>query len=194
EAVEQAHLPQIAQVAGERALTDRDDPEALGTRERGQHPAFGDAEHRPAGAFAAQMQPRIAVTGDDERVGTIVCLDQPAQRERFASPSARRSRTFLFATSACVSMPRGPSASVAHPISGPSANRSGSRAASMPLVTASFELVLTTRMRARFSAMRRFYFDPARQAKTLQVRTFELSSGSLPFATLRQPAELYVIG
>jgi hypothetical protein len=42
--------------------------------------------------------------------------------------------------------------------------------------------------------MRRFYFDPARQAKTLQVRTFELSSGSLPFATLRQPAELYVIG
>ncbi len=68
----------------DRALADGDDAEALGARQRGQDPAFGDAEHRPRRAFAAQLQPRIAVAGDDERVGLVVGLDQPAQRHRHA--------------------------------------------------------------------------------------------------------------
>src|SRR5262245_39192030 len=51
-------------------------------------------------------------------------------------------------TCACVSIPGGPSASVAHSIAGPPARRSGSIAASIPRVTTSLELGLMTRMRS----------------------------------------------
>ena len=47
EPVHQSHLAQIAQMAADRALRDRDDAEGLGAGQRGQHAAFGDAEHRP---------------------------------------------------------------------------------------------------------------------------------------------------
>ena len=52
-------------------------------------------------------------------------------------------------TSACVSMPGGPSASVEQTISGPSAKRRGSSASARARVTVSFELGLTTWIRAR---------------------------------------------
>src|SRR6266542_2308734 len=66
---------------GDRALADGNNAEVTGPRERGQHAAFGDAEHRAQSAFATDMQPRIAVAGDYESVGRIVRLDQPAQRQ-----------------------------------------------------------------------------------------------------------------
>src|SRR5882672_5980170 len=51
-------------------------------------------------------------------------------------------------TCCCVSMPGGPSLSVAHSITGPPGMRSGSSAWSMPRVSASVELGLMTRMRS----------------------------------------------
>ena len=59
-------------------------PKRPRARERGQHAAFGDAEDRPRGALAADMQPRIAVAGDHEGVGRIVGLHHPAQRHHHA--------------------------------------------------------------------------------------------------------------
>ena len=53
EAVAQAHLAQIADMPGDRALSNRDDPEAVGPRQGGEHRAFGDAEDRPRRPFAA---------------------------------------------------------------------------------------------------------------------------------------------
>ena len=71
-------------MAADRALGDRDDAESFGARERGQHAAFGDAEHRPIGCFAADMQAGIAVAGNDEGGRTVVAFDPTAQRHRHA--------------------------------------------------------------------------------------------------------------
>src|SRR5262249_48097519 len=84
EALGKPHLPQIAQVPADRALADGDDPEPLGARERGEDAAFGDAEYRARRALAAQMQARIAVAGDDERVGSVVGFDEATQRQGHA--------------------------------------------------------------------------------------------------------------
>ena len=54
-------------------------------------------------------------------------------------------------TWAWFSMPGGPSFRVTHSMAGPPVMRSGSIAASMPLVTASVELGLMTRMRSDMS-------------------------------------------
>ena len=71
------HLAQIAPVAGDRLRRDRDDAEAVAARERGEHAAFVDAEHRPPRRLAAHVQAGIAEAGDDEGVGRVVLLDQP---------------------------------------------------------------------------------------------------------------------
>ena len=84
EAIGEPHLAQIAHVARDRALQDRDHPEALGARQRGQHAAFGDPEHRPRRPFAADMQAGIAVAGDHEGIAGVVRLDEPPQRQRDA--------------------------------------------------------------------------------------------------------------
>src|SRR5262245_8481512 len=68
EAVGEPHLKQIAPMPGDRALAYGNDAEAARARERGEHAAFGDAEYRPRGAFAADVQPRIAVARDHEGV------------------------------------------------------------------------------------------------------------------------------
>ena len=83
-AVGEPHLEQIAHVPGDRALADGDDAEASGVRERGQDAAFSDAEDRPRGALAADVQPWIAVAGNHKGVGGIVCLHHPAQRHHDA--------------------------------------------------------------------------------------------------------------
>src|ERR671923_182807 len=69
--------------------------------------------------------------------------------EELSASTKRRNGTTTLSTSACVSIPNGPSARVEHTISGPFANRSGSSAASRPRVTSSLEFGLTTRMRGR---------------------------------------------
>src|SRR5215813_575807 len=69
--------------------------------------------------------------------------------EELSASTSRRSGITTLSTSAWVSMPNGPSLSVEHTISGPSANRSGASAASRLRVTVSFEFGLTTRMRGR---------------------------------------------
>ena len=71
-------------MAADRALRDRDDAEGFGARQRRQHAAFGDAEHRPVRCLAADMQARIAVAGDDEGGRLVVAFDQTAQRHRHA--------------------------------------------------------------------------------------------------------------
>src|SRR5262249_15122464 len=67
--------------------------------------------------------------------------------EELSASTSRRSGITTLSTSACVSIPNGPSARVEHTISGPFANRSGSSAASRPRVTSSLQFGLTTRMR-----------------------------------------------
>ena len=84
------------------------------------------------------MEAGVAEARDDEGVGGVVLLDQPA-----AAASVTCSTSF------CVSMPNGPSASVVQRIDGPSARRSVASAASRPAVTAGFEFGLMTRMSAR---------------------------------------------
>jgi flavin reductase (DIM6/NTAB) family NADH-FMN oxidoreductase RutF len=84
QAIHQAHLPEVTDVAADRALCDRNDAESFGARQRGQHAAFGDAEHGPVGCFAADMQPRIAVAGNDEGGRMVVAFDEAAQRHRHA--------------------------------------------------------------------------------------------------------------
>jgi len=84
EALGEPHLKEIAPVPGDRALADRNDAEAARARERGEHAAFGDAEYRPRGALAADVQPRIAVARDHEGVGRIVRLDHAPQRHHHA--------------------------------------------------------------------------------------------------------------
>src|SRR5262245_36609477 len=69
---------------GDRALAYGNDAETARARERGEHAAFGDAEYRPGGAFAADVQPRIAVARDHEGVGRIVRLNQAPQRHHDA--------------------------------------------------------------------------------------------------------------
>ena len=59
-------------------------PKVSAARHRGQHAAFGDAEHRPVGAFPADMQAGIAVAGDDEGRCAVVAFDQSPQRHRHA--------------------------------------------------------------------------------------------------------------
>ena len=71
-------------MAADRALRDRNDAEGFGARQRRQHAAFGDAEHRPVGGFAADMQARIAVAGNDEGGRMVVAFDEAAQRHRHA--------------------------------------------------------------------------------------------------------------
>ena len=71
-------------MAADRALRDRDDAEGFGARQRRQHAAFGDAEHGPVGCFAADMQARIAVAGNDEGGRMVVAFDEAAQRHRHA--------------------------------------------------------------------------------------------------------------
>src|SRR5207244_6040973 len=66
QAFHQSHLPEIADMAANRALGDSNDAESFRARERRQHAALGDAEHRPIRSFAANMQTGIAVAGDDE--------------------------------------------------------------------------------------------------------------------------------
>ena len=78
EAVGQAHLAQVAHVARGSSALDRDDAEALGARQRGQHAAFGDAEHGPVRALAADMQAGVGVAGDDEGAGCV----SPSTRRR----------------------------------------------------------------------------------------------------------------
>ncbi len=109
EAIGESHLPQIAAVAGDRPRCDRNDAEALAARERGEHAAFVDAEHRPPRRLAAHVKAGIAEAGDDEGVGGVVLLDE-----------ASRSGSVTCSTSFCVSMPNGPSASVLQRIDGPS--------------------------------------------------------------------------
>ncbi|MEH2621340.1 hypothetical protein V1285_006286 [Bradyrhizobium sp. AZCC 1620] len=82
QAIHQAHLPEITNMAANRALRDRNDPEGFCARERRQHAAFGDAEHGPVGGFAADMQARIAVAGNDEGSRMVVAFDEAAQRHR----------------------------------------------------------------------------------------------------------------
>src|SRR5271169_1046625 len=69
-------------MTADRALCDRDDAKSFGARERRQHAALGDAEHRPIRSFAADMQTWIAVACDDEGRRAVVALDEPAQRHR----------------------------------------------------------------------------------------------------------------
>src|SRR6266545_4713069 len=84
EAVGKPHLKQIAHVPGDRALAYCDDAEAARARKRGEDTAFGDAEYWPRGAFAADVQPWIAVARDHECVGRIVRLHQAPQRHHYA--------------------------------------------------------------------------------------------------------------
>src|ERR1700719_1646679 len=65
-------------------VPDADDAEGFRALQRRQYAAFGDAEHRPIGSFAADMQTRVAVAGDHEGGGAVIALDQPAQRHRHA--------------------------------------------------------------------------------------------------------------
>src|SRR5262245_61135511 len=80
-AFDERHLPQITRVPPDRALPDGDHPETIGARERGEYAAFGNAEYRAHSALAADMQPGIAVAGDDESIECIVRFHQPAQRK-----------------------------------------------------------------------------------------------------------------
>ncbi|MBB4425614.1 hypothetical protein GGD66_004175 [Bradyrhizobium sp. CIR48] len=84
EAIGQAHLPEIAHVARDRALRDGDDAERFGAGERGQHAALGNAEYRPFRAFAADLKAGIAIAGDDEGRRAVVAFHQPSQRHRNA--------------------------------------------------------------------------------------------------------------
>jgi hypothetical protein len=59
-------------------------PKRSRARQRREHAAFGDAEHRPFRALAADMQAGIAVAGDNERIAGVVGFDQPPQRQRDA--------------------------------------------------------------------------------------------------------------
>jgi hypothetical protein len=69
-------------VARHRLRRDGDDAEAVAARQRRQHAALVDAEHRASGRFAAQLQAGIAEARDHEGVGRVVLLHQPAQRQR----------------------------------------------------------------------------------------------------------------
>ena len=71
-------------MAADRALRDRDDAEGFSARKRRQHAALGDAEHGPVGGFAADMQARIAVAGNNEGGRMVVAFDEAAQRHRHA--------------------------------------------------------------------------------------------------------------
>jgi hypothetical protein len=51
-------------------------------RERSQHAAFIDAEHRASRRLAAHLQTGVAEARDHEGVGSVVLLHQPAQRQR----------------------------------------------------------------------------------------------------------------
>ena len=121
EPLPQAHLAQVAHVPADRALRDGDDAEAFGAGERRQHAAFGDAEHRPPGAFAADMQAGIGEAGDDEGVG-LRC--RPRRAGAAAAPRSRRrpgSRSR-----------KAPRLSVLQTISGPPLNASGFSASVQP--------------------------------------------------------------
>ena len=83
---DQAHLPEIADVPADRALRDRDHAKGFGARQRRQHAAFGDAEHRPVGGLAADMQAGIAVAGDHEGAPTGC---RPRRGGAAASPRRR---------------------------------------------------------------------------------------------------------
>ena len=80
EALAQAELADVAQMAGQRGPQDGEDAEALAARQRGEQAAFGDAEDRPVGRLAAQLQARIAEAGDHEGSGVAPLPDQPAER------------------------------------------------------------------------------------------------------------------
>src|SRR5262249_59326700 len=77
EPVGEPHLKQIALVPGDRALAYGHDAEAVRARERGEDTAFSDAEDRPRGALAAEVQPRIAIARDHEGIGPVRRLHQP---------------------------------------------------------------------------------------------------------------------
>ena len=98
EAVEQSHLAHVAYVPADRALPDGDDAEPLAARQRRQHAALVDAEHRPRRRLAADVQAGIGVAGDDEGIDVV------ARRH-----TSRRSGRVTLSTCSCVSMPSGPS-------------------------------------------------------------------------------------
>ena len=70
------HLPEIADMAAYRALRDRNDAESLRARQRCQYAAFGDAENRTIRSFAADMQTRIAIAGNDKGRRAVITLDK----------------------------------------------------------------------------------------------------------------------
>jgi hypothetical protein len=69
-------------VARDRLRRDRDDAEAIASRERSQHAAFIDAEHRASRRLAPHLRTGIAEARDYEGAGSVVLLHQPAQRQR----------------------------------------------------------------------------------------------------------------
>ena len=141
-AVGHAHLADIAQVARDRLLQDRDHAEALAQGHRGQDAALGDAEHRLGRDLARGMQAGIGVAGDDEgRAVVVAALHRGADRRH----DALDMRLGLDARRALLQ---------GHALDrGPPLMRSGSMARSMPSVTAWVELGLITRMRSMAANM-----------------------------------------
>jgi hypothetical protein len=81
EPVVEPHLEKIPRVPGDGGLAYGNDPEAARARERCEDTAFGNTEYRARGAFAADVQLRIAVAGDDEGVGGIVRPEAPQRHD-----------------------------------------------------------------------------------------------------------------
>ncbi|MET3309859.1 hypothetical protein ABIF41_001700 [Bradyrhizobium japonicum] len=69
--------------------------------------------------------------------------------ELLSLSTSRRSGIATLSTSAWLSMPNGPSASVRQTTSGPPSKSSGFKASSSPCVTVGLEFGLMTRMRGR---------------------------------------------
>jgi hypothetical protein len=71
-----------AQMPRHRAGQDRDHAKAAAEGQRGQDPAFGDAEHRLRGRLASRKQAGIAEAGNDKGRGVgFLLADDAAERQ-----------------------------------------------------------------------------------------------------------------
>ena len=77
-AVQQAHLPEVADVTAHGRLLDRKDAEPVALGQGGQHRALVDTEDGPFRRLAADLQARVRITGNHEGVAFVIGYDQCA--------------------------------------------------------------------------------------------------------------------